>query len=140
MSEGPADVRTEEALLRAGLSDMRPAYRRLLVQLKSSNAEAFAEASRRYREELEPAIGGGDVDPIIAWLEYGSWLAGHLAEGRVLAIDASGRAQSFDSSTTPEPGTMILHVPEDDRSPAVLLAVPSTPSESQRETAELLTR
>ena len=34
---------------------------------------------------------------------------------------------------------MLLHVPEDDRAPVTLLAVPSTPSEPQRETADLLT-
>jgi hypothetical protein len=139
VSEGEAEGRTEAALLRAGLTDMRPAYRRLLVQMKSSDPEAFEEASRRYREELEPAISRGDVDPIMAWLEYGSWLAGQLADGRVLAIDTSGRAQPFDPSSSPEPGTMLLHVPEDDRAPVTLLAVPSTPSEPQRETADLLT-
>ena len=138
MSEEQARGRTDEALERAGLVDMRPAYRKLLVRLKSSDPAAFEEASRRYREELEPAIASGDVDPITIWLEYGMWLAGQFADGRTLAIDASGRARPFDSSTTLDPGTMILHVPEDDRQPATLLALPSAPSDPQRETAELL--
>lgn len=138
MSDERARGRTDEALERAGLADMRPAYRKLLVGLKSSAPAAFEEASRRYRDELEPAIGGGHVDPITAWLEYGMWLAGQLADGRTLAIDSSGRARPFDPSTTLDPGTMILHMPDDDRQPATLLALPSTPSDPQRETAELL--
>jgi hypothetical protein len=117
---------------------MRPAYRKLLVRLKQSDSAAFENASRRYKEEIEPAIAGGEVDPVLAWLEYGISLAEQLAAGRTLAIDASGRARSFEPSSAPEAGIMILHVPEDDRAPATLLAIPSTPSEPQRETAELL--
>ena len=138
MSEEQPRGGTEEALERAGLVDMRPAYRKLLVRLKSSDPAAFQEASRRYREELEPAITGGDVDPLTVWLEYGMWIAGQFADGRTLAIDASGRARPFDPSMTLDAGTMILHVPEDDRQPATLLALPSAPSDPHRETAELL--
>ena len=138
MSEEQPRGGTEEALERAGLVDMRPAYRKLLVRLKSSEPAAFQEASRRYREELEPAITGGDVDPLAVWLEYGMWIAGQFADGRTLAIDASGRARPFDPSMTLHAGTMILHVPEDDRQPATLLALPCAPSDPQRETAELL--
>jgi hypothetical protein len=138
VSEDRSRELTDEALEQAGLSDMRPAYRRLLVRLKETDPGAFDEASRRDRDELEPAIAGGDVDPITAWLAYGTWLAGQFADGRTLAIDATGRARPFDPATTPAAGIMILHIPDDDRSPATLLAVPATPSESQRETAELL--
>lgn len=137
MSEEQAG-RTDEALERAGLVDMRPAYRKLLVRLKSSDPAAFEEASRRYRDELEPAIAGGDVDPITVWLEYGMWLADQFADGRTLAIDSSGRARPFDPSTSFDAGTMVLHMPEEDRQPATLLALPSEPSDPQRETAELL--
>ena len=139
MSEDQARGRTDDALERAGLADMRPAYRRLLVRLKSSDPAAFEEASRRYRDELEPAIASGSIDPITVWLKYGIWLADQFGEGRALAIDSSGRARPFDPSTTPDGGTMILHVPEDDRKPATLLALPSAPSDPQRETADLLT-
>ena len=138
MSEDGARGRTDEALESAGLADMRPAYRRLLVRLKGVDPAAFEEASRRYRDELEPAIAGGDIDPITAWLGYGVWLAGLFADGRVLAIDATGRARPLDPATAPDAGTMVLHIPDDDRAPATLLAVPSAPSEPQRETAELL--
>jgi hypothetical protein len=140
VSEGgrPGADPTGEALKRAALADMRPAYRKLLIRLKGSDPSAFEEVSRQYREEVEPAIAAGDVDPILAWLGYGISLAERLAAGRTLAIDASGRARSFEASSALDAGVMILHVPEDDRAPATLLAVPSAPSESQQETAALL--
>lgn len=137
MSEAAGD-RTDEALRRAGLADMRPAYRRLLVRLKQSDPAAFDEASRRYREELEPEIAAGDCDPIRAWLEYGEWLAGRLDAGRALAIDPSGRARPFDASALADGGVMVVHMPDDDRAPATLLAMPAGPSESQQAAAELL--
>ena len=56
MSEDGARGRTDEALESAGLADMRPAYRRLLVRLKGVDPAAFEEASSRYRDDLEPAI------------------------------------------------------------------------------------
>ena len=139
MSEDTAKRRTDEALQKAGLADMRPAYRKLLVRLKQTDPAAFQEATRRYREDLEPAIAAGDADPISAWLDYGCWLAGRIVEGQATAIDATGRARPFDPSA-PDAGEMILHIPDDDRAPAIALAMPSTPSESQRETAELLLR
>ena len=81
MSEDRAGTLTREALAAAGLADMRPAYRRLLVRLKQDSPVAFDEASRRYREDLEPAIARGDESPLSAWIGYGSWLAAQLAEG-----------------------------------------------------------
>jgi len=139
VSEDAAKRRTDEALQKAGLADMRPVYRKLLVQLKQADPAAFQEATRRYRDDLEPAVSGGDADPISAWLDYGCWLAGRITEGRAMAIDTTGRARPFEPSA-PDTGTMILHVPDDDRARAIALAMPSAPSESQRETAELLLR
>ena len=127
MSEEPVRGRTDEALERAGLADMRPAYRRLLVALKSSDPAAFEEASRRYREEIEPAIAGGEVDPVATWLEYGIWLSCHITDGRPLAVDATGRARPFDPETDPDSAPMILYMPEDDRAPLLCpAALPAT--------------
>ena len=81
------------------MADMRPAYRRLLLRLKEADPGAFEEATRRYREDLEPAIESGAGDPVTAWLEYGTWLAGQLSAGSALTIDASGRARPFDPAT-----------------------------------------
>jgi hypothetical protein len=139
VSEDPIGRRTEEALGRSGLADLRPAYRKLLLRLKESDPAAFEEATRRYRDDLEPAIESGSRDPVTAWLEYGVWLAGRFAEGRPVAIDATGRARDFDPEETSGAGDMILFLPEDDRAPVTLLAVPGEPSDPQRETAALLT-
>jgi hypothetical protein len=106
--------------------------------LKQADPVAFEEASRRYREDLEPAIAAGEADAMAAWLEYGTWLAGQFASGRPLEIDRSGRARPFEPGSTPAAGVMVLHVPEDDRAPATVLAMPSSPSDPQRETVDLL--
>jgi len=127
---------TEEALKRVGLADCRPLCRKLLLRLKDRDPEAFREATRRYQDEMEPSIADGTADPVATWLDYGAWLAGQLAEGSPLAIDASGRARPFDSSADCD--KLVLHVPADDRTPAILLAMPAAPSDPQRETAELL--
>ena len=140
MSEDRAGALTREALAAAGLADMRPAYRRLLVRLKQESPASFDEASRRYRDELEPAIARGDVSPLSAWLDYGTWLAARFAEGRPLAIDPTGRARPYDPASDPDPGVMVVYLPEDDRAPATLLAVPAEPTEPQKETADLLVR
>lgn len=140
MSDDRAGTLTEESLALAGLADMRPAYRKLLVRLKQESPSSFEEASRRYREDLEPAIASGDVTPISAWLGYGTWLAAQFTEGRALAIDPTGRARTFDPASELTAGTMVLYLPEDDRAPAILLAVPTAPTESQKETADLLVR
>jgi hypothetical protein len=118
---------------------MRPAFRRLLVRLKQVDPERFEEASRRYQDELEPAVAAGRVDPIAAWLDYGSWVAGSLARGRTLSIDSTGRARPFRTDVaSPEVG-LLIHLPDDERAGAILLAIPREPTEPQRVTADLLT-
>lgn len=139
MADDRIDELTEAALRRVGLEDVRPTYRRLLVQLKQENPEAFEEASRRYREDLVPAISRGD-DPIAAWLGYGCWLASTLSEGRDLSIDASGRARPLDPARDSGSAALILHLPDDARSPNLLLAAPTAMSEPQGETMALLVR
>ncbi len=140
MSEDRADLLTAEALERAGLADMRPGYRKLLVRLRQADPDGFEEATRRYREEVEPAIAAGEADPVSAWVGYGLWLADRLARGRAISVDASGRARPLDSHAGPGSGALVLHVPDDDRAPVVALARPREPSESQRTTSDLLIR
>lgn len=139
MSE-EARRRTDEALRTSSLVDMRPAYRKLLVRLKKARPEAFEEATRRYRDEVEPAIAAGDSDPIAAWLEYGRWIADRIAGGRTVTVDRSGRSRPFDAADTAGIESLVLHLPDDDRAGAILLAAPREASESQRLTAELLVR
>jgi hypothetical protein len=136
--EAQATRLTQEALTRSGLADMRPAYRKLLLELKKADPATFDEATRRYREELEPSIAEGVADPVAAWLQYGIWLAGRFAAGKPMAIDPTGRARDFEPGSLPGPGDMVLFMPDDDRAAVHLLAMPAALSDPQRETAELL--
>ena len=42
---------------------MCPAYRRLMVHLKSLDASAFEEATGRFSETLVPEVAAGSVPP-----------------------------------------------------------------------------
>lgn len=140
MSEAEAGRALEEALDAAGIADMRPAYRKMLVRLKQSQPADFEEATRRFREELEPAVAAGDVEPISAWLDYGRWLADRVIRGRVVTVDRSGRARPLDPEAEPGHDAMVLHLPDDERAFALLLSAPRKPSRAQRTTADLLVR
>lgn len=133
-----ADARTEEALEAGGFADMRPAYRDLLRRLKLRDEEAFEGASRRYREDVVPAIADGATDPIEAWLAYGAWLAGRFGGGRLVRLDETG----FASAAEPEPipGHVLLYLPEGAGDPAIPLLHPAEPSPAQRAALELLAR
>ena len=140
MSEADAGGVTERALEESGVADMRPAYRKLLVRLKQARPVDFEEATRRYREELEPSIAAGDLDPVAAWLSYGRWLAEQVVAGNAVAIDRTGRSHPLDRDAEPERDSLVLHMPDDERAPALLLSIPRAPSEAQRMAAELLVR
>ncbi|MFQ5747589.1 MAG: hypothetical protein ACE5HF_10285 [Gemmatimonadota bacterium] len=128
---------TECALAAAGAADPRPALRRLLVQLKARDPEAFEAASRRYQEELVPAVAGGEADPLASWIEYGMWLASRLSAGSAVAIDPTGVATPFAGGTPPA-ASLLLHVPEQANVRATVLLGPTDPSDPQRATAQLL--
>lgn len=124
-----------QGLARHGLDDVQPLYRQLLLRLKSHDAAAYEEAVARYRERVESAVDDAD-DPVAIWVEYGTWLAPRLMPGKVKAIDEEGRATDAGS---PAPlGPLLVHLPDDQKSSALLLAMPSSPSPAQRETAALL--
>lgn len=140
MTEDRLESVTAEAFERAGLEDMRPACRALLVSLRRIDSGAFEEASRRYRESVEPAIANGEADPVTAWLEYGRWLASRVAPGHLVAVDGTGLARPLEPGAATAPGDLVLHLPDDHRAPPVALAGPREPSESQRITSDLLLR
>lgn len=140
MSDDEATRRTDRALEVAGLADMRPAYRKLLVRLKRVDPAGFEEATRRYREDLEPAVASADVDPLAAWLEYGRWIAERIAAGRAVAIDTSGRARPLEPQAPDQLDSLVIHLPDDERASAIVLATPREPSQPQRVTADLLVR
>jgi len=129
---------TAEALGDAGLEDPRPAYRKLLVHLKSIDADGFAEATRRFNEILVPDVANGSVPPLEAWLTYARWVCDRIRPGRIVAIDMSGRA--LDDADRLAADTVLIHLPDEASATAIVLATPSRPSASQQATVELLGR
>ena len=142
MESSPASEKarrlTDEALSDAGLEDPRPAYRRLMVHLKSADASAFEEATRRFNETLVPDVADGRVPPLEAWLAYASWLCDRIRPGKIIAVDDSGRAS--DGPAALSAGTVLLHLPDDASAPAIVVGMPSEPTASQQVTVELLAR
>ena len=135
----PAEVarsRTDSSLAGAGLEDPRPALRDLLRRLRAEDAEGFAEATERYERVLVPAAASEDTDPLVAWIEYARWLSDRLAHGTAVSIDVTGRASP--ASGEPEPGMLLVHIPDEQATRAVVLLAPQQLSEPQRETIRLL--
>lgn len=127
--------RYAEALAEHGLGDVQPLYRRMLVRMKDRDRSAYDEAVERYRKQVEEATADAD-DPVAVWVDYGVWLADRLEPGTLKAIDENGRAS--EAGAPPPLGPMLLHLPDDSKASAVVLAMPSVPSPAQSETASLL--
>lgn len=156
--EDAAARRYEEALSRHGVRDLQPTCRELLRRLKAEDERAYEEGVARYRETLLPTVAAGEVDPVGAWIDYGAWLCGKLGEGRCVAVDESGRAESLEpgpggswsggdrvaadddevASEDGSGGRLVLFLPSNTGRQAIPIAVPLEPSEPQRVTAELL--
>lgn len=131
-----AETRYREALGRHGLQDVQPLYRRLLHRLKSEDPDRYQRAVARYEEVVLPGLEAEEEDPLRLWVDYGIWLAERLREGRVVAVDATGLAETVEGP--PPLGPLLLHLPEEMRARAAPLVLPSDPSPPQRETLELL--
>lgn len=134
-----ADRRLESALESAGVRDPRPYFRPALKHLRERDPDAFDRALRHYETVLIPAVAGGE-EPMRAWLDYGLELAGAMGPGRTVEVDATGRARDL----SPEPDDLatgsglLLHLPEDDAAPALVLYYPASSSPAQDATVELL--
>jgi hypothetical protein len=127
-----ADARLEDALADATLLDPRPHYRKALRHLKDRDPAAFEEALRYFREELVPAAAR--EDPLEAWSAYGRFLARSMGPGRTVTLDATGRARP-----DADPGQgLVLHIPDDDGVPVLVLRYPRSASPAQRAAYELL--
>lgn len=131
-----AEARYEEALARGALRDPREQFREWLRSLRERDAGAFEEALGYYEETLVPRVADPASDPVVEWIEYGRVLAERLDPGRVVVVDASGRAHPYEPP--PPRGALVLHIPEDARSPATILSLPQDPSPAQRATCDLL--
>jgi len=132
-----AMARLEQALTGAGVEDPRGFYRARLRDLRERDPGALAESVRYYEEVLLPRVADEGSDPLAEWLEYGRRLAELGEPGRLIEVDAGGRARPYDGRSTPR-DRLILHLPDDPRVPAFVLGMPRDPSPAQRATFELL--
>jgi len=133
-----AGRRTQDALAAGDFADMRPVYRAVMHRLKEQDADAFAEATRRYEDVLAPALADTGQDPVAAWTAYGTWLAQRLGPGRLVRLDETGLATAAGSD--PVPGHVLLFLPDANRESAIPVLRPSSPTPSQVAALELLTR
>jgi hypothetical protein len=130
-----AEARLEAALAAAGLEDSRPALRARLKLLRQRDEQAFEEAVRRYEQEVLPALATSGA-PLDVWLEYARALGELSGSGDFVAIDATGRASSWEPPYSP--GTLVLHLPDDHTVPALPAAVPLEPTAAQQAASGLL--
>ena len=133
-----------KALKQSGLEDLQPRCRRLLVQLRAKDKTAYDEAVEQYRSKVRSVSGDGNV--LSAWIAYGSWLAERLASGKLVEISDQGLADDVQdparfgaSDQNPvAPGTMLIHLPDNHKRRAFVIAIPAEPSDAQLATAKLL--
>jgi hypothetical protein len=131
-----ADKLFEEALEASGARDPRDFYRKSLRALKELNPDGYPGAVDYFNEVLVPSIASGEAEPLRAWREYGRRLAQLSAPGRTVEIDETGRAQPYTDETALD--RLVLHIPEGKETRALLVALPTTPSQAQRASYELL--
>jgi hypothetical protein len=131
-----ADAALEAALAAgAGIRDPRPYCRPVLKYLRETDPQAFARAITHFESELVPALAEG-ADPVRRWLEYGLLLASVLGPGRLMEVDATGRAHPVEDPLTAS--GLVLHIPDAEATPVLVLRHPSAGSPAQDATVELL--
>ena len=130
-----ADNVLEAALAESGARDPREFYRERLREIKRSNPQRYESAVAYYRDTLIPEVAAGDRDPLEAWTEYGRTLAEALAPGRTVSIDETGRAHGYDG---PNRTRLILHLPDENGTRALLVGLPDALSDAQRATYDVL--
>jgi hypothetical protein len=130
-----ADRRLQEAIDASDSRDPREFYRERLRELKGSNAEGYQSAVAYYRDTLIPQVASGEVEPLVAWAEYGRTLAEAAAVGRTVSIDKTGRAHPYEA---PMDGRLVLHIPDDPKVRAILVGLPADLSSAQRVTYDVL--
>ena len=126
-----ADQRLQEALAESGARDPREFYREQLKALREQDEEAYNAAVAYYQDTLIPSIAEARVEPLPAWTLYGKRLAELAHEGRTVAIDVTGRSSAWESWA---PDALVLHLPEEARTRAVLVQLPPEPSAAQKAT------
>ena len=132
-----ADARLEQALAGSAFRDPRPLLRPLLRHLRQRAPAAFERALTHFETTLVPAVAG-DGDPHAEWLAYGRLLATLAGDGRILAIDGTGRARP-DADPPPD-SALVLYLPDAPGSPAAVLRCPRDATPAQEASIDLLVR
>jgi hypothetical protein len=130
-----ADQALEASLAANGARDPREFYRERLRELKRLDVSAYDTAVAYYRDTLIPEVASGARDALDAWTEYGRRLATALAPGRTVSVDESGLAHEYDGSA---PNRLVLHLPDEKGSRALLIGLPASLSVAQRATYDVL--
>jgi hypothetical protein len=134
-SRREAEQRLEAALTERGLADPRPALRERLRSLRETDATAFDQARMRFDAMMHEARGSA-ADALDPWIEYGRLLGELTGEGKLMSVDPTGRAAAYQQSAVT--GCVLLHLPEDPATPALVVLAPLTPSAAQQATLDLL--
>ena len=130
-----ADRLLVKALEESGARDPREFYRERLRDLRTANPAGYEDAVAYYRDTLIPSVATGAVAPLHAWTEYGRQLAIALAPGDTVRIDETGRSHPYEG---PEAEGLIMHVPADSGTKALVVGLPPTLSPAQRATYDVL--
>lgn len=138
MTKETIDRRSEDAFARSPWLDPRADYRALLRRLKEADAAAFASAVGEYESAVVERLADPAADPVAAWLGYGERLAAWVGGGRTVEIDAAGRATERNAAGRGEQAMLLLHLPADEATPAIVIGSPREPTEAQRATLALL--
>ena len=129
-----ADQALEAAIAETGARDPREFYRERLRELKDANPAGYDESVTYYRATRLPSVAGGAA-PLDAWTEYGRRLAQAVAPGRTVSIDETGRAHAWEG---PDISRLVLHLPDDTASRALLVGLPTSRSPAKRATFDVL--
>lgn len=134
--QAEADRLLEEALKKTGARDPREPFRGFLRELKERSASEYESAVSEYREEVLRGIAESGVDPLVRWLEFGCATVNRLNPGRAIVVDGTGRAAPY--APPPSWKDLILHIPDDRKSRALLVGSPPEPTAAQHATIQLL--
>lgn len=134
--QAQADEFFNRALAQSGARDPREYYRERLRALRETDGDAYDRAVAYYRDTLIPRVASGEGDPLIAWRDYGRFIAELTAPGHTVEVDESGRAHPYNPPTALD--RMVLHIPEARNQRALLVGLPGAPSPAQMATYDLL--
>jgi hypothetical protein len=134
--QAEAERLLEEALKQTGARDPREPCRALLRDLKDRSPSDYEQAVTEYRERVVRGIASEGADPLVRWIEFGCATVQRLNPGRTIVVDETGKAAPF--APPPSWRQLILHLPDDRKSRALLVSSPAVTTAAQSATIELL--